>query len=70
MRFLIREKRSERGMSQSELSLKSGVSRATLWKIESNTSSDDVSVTVSTLKAIADALDVPISSLFFDHDTQ
>ena len=61
MRFKIRELREERGFTQEELAMKSGISRATLWALES----DDTKVTTTkTLMSIADALNVPPEALF------
>lgn len=70
MKLLVKEKRSEKGMSQLELAEKSGVSRATLWKLESNDNDERLSVTVATLDAIANALNVSISDLFLDKNAQ
>lgn len=62
MRFKIRELREARGLTQEELAAKSGISRATLWALES----DDTKVTTTkTLMCIADALNVPPESLFY-----
>lgn len=61
----IRELRSERHMSQEELSFKAGISPAHLGQIERATKNP----TVDTISKIAIALDVPISSLFLNNST-
>ena len=61
MKYRIRELRESIGMSQTELSRKSGVTRATIWKLESG---DDEITTTRTLTKIADALSVPVDELF------
>ena len=60
MRYRIREIRKNLGMTQDELSEKSGISRATVWKLETG---DEVTMT-KTLLAIAKALGVSVSELF------
>ena len=64
MGFRIREIRESKGMSQTELSLKSGVTRATIWRLESG--EDTVTTTTKTLFSIAEALGVTVNDLFFD----
>lgn len=62
MKFRIKALREAQGMTQEELALKSGVSRATLWALER----DDTKVTTTkTLMNIADALNVPPEALFY-----
>lgn len=61
MKYKIREMREQKGITQDELSEKSGITRATLWRLESG----EVTTT-KTLMKIADALDVSVSDLFFD----
>lgn len=58
----LREKRLDVGLSQEELSEKSGVSRATISSIENN---NCVDVKSSTLIALADALNCRVSDIFF-----
>lgn len=53
--------RREKKMSQQELSAKSGVSRAIIWRLESER---DYVTTTSTLRALAAALDVHVSKIF------
>lgn len=65
MGYRIKEIRESKGMSQTELSEKSGVSRATIWKLET----DDKAVTMtSTLQNIAAALGVSLDEIFLSKD--
>jgi transcriptional regulator with XRE-family HTH domain len=50
--------RMEKGLSQEKLALKSNISRATISKIESG---EEVEVKVSTLKALAQALECSVA---------
>ena len=61
MTFRIKEIRESKGMTQTELSEKAGVTRATIWKLETN---DEEVTTSRTLAKIADALGVTIGELF------
>lgn len=61
MEFRIKEIREGKGMTQTELSEKSGVTRTTIWKLE--TGEEEVT-TSRTLEKIAKALDVSIGELF------
>lgn len=61
MAYNIREIREKKKMTQEELSKLSGVSRTTIIKLENN---EDVETQVGTLKAIAGALEIPVSQLF------
>lgn len=63
MEYRIREFRKERHMTQDELSEKSGVSRAIISGLENGTMR---TTTTKTLIAIAKALSVKVSDLFFD----
>lgn len=54
------EFRKARGMSQMELARKSGVSRTTIWQIETN---PDYAAKKSVLEALAHALGVTVSEL-------
>ena len=56
----IKEIREEKGMSQEELAKKANVSRTTISSLESG---KDIETMVGTIKAIADALEVSVSSL-------
>ena len=57
----VKERRSELGMTQEELSEKSGVSRTIISKIESN---QKIDVKLSTLVALANALKQSVESIF------
>lgn len=61
MEFRIKEIRESKGMTQKELSEKAGITRATIWKLE--TGEEEVT-TSKTLLKIADALGVSIGELF------
>lgn len=63
MQYKVKELRVARGMTQEELSKKSGVSRQIISNLENN----DVAVTsTNTLSRIAKALDANISDIFLD----
>ena len=65
MGYKIRQIRENKGMSQTELAEKSGVSRATIWKLET----DDTAITMtSTLQKIANALGVSLDEIFLADD--
>ena len=61
MKFKIKERREELGMSQAELVNRSGLARATISLLENG---NEIDIKVSTLKALADALECKPSSLF------
>ena len=61
MLFRIREIREQAGLTQEELSIKSGVSRATIWALERG---EDKVTTTKTLLNIANALGVQLDDLF------
>lgn len=61
MQNRIREIREQKGMTQEELALKSGVSRQTISAIENET---ERSVLSKTLVAIADALGTTVDKIF------
>ncbi len=63
MGYKIKEAREARGMSQTELSEKSGVSRSTIWNLETNPNAE---TTTAVLKKIAEALDTTIAAIFFE----
>ena len=63
MAYRIRELRESKGLTQSELSEKSGVTRATLWRLETGEAEES---TTKTLFKIADALGVDVRELFSD----
>lgn len=61
MLFRIREIREQAGLTQEELSIKSGVSRATIWALERG---ENKVTTTKTLLHIANALGVQLDDLF------
>lgn len=61
MAYRIKEIRESKKMSQEELSVKSGVSRTTISKLENG---EEVETFVGTLKALANALEVSVNKLF------
>lgn len=63
MKFAIKEKREEIGISQEQLAEKADISRATLSKLETNSVDYCNS---KTLIKIADALNLPVSHLFVE----
>ena len=65
MRYKIREIREAKGMPLYMLSQKSGVSRATIWKLEKK---EDNVTSTKTLEKLADALDVKMDDLFLAND--
>ena len=62
MKYRIRELREEKGITQEELSRKSGVSRATIWALECG---ENKITTTKTLYNIASALNVDMEALFY-----
>lgn len=62
MGYKIKEARQEKRMSQEELALKSGVSRATISALENGT---ERYVMMGTLIKLANALDTTIDKIFF-----
>jgi transcriptional regulator with XRE-family HTH domain len=61
MGYRIKEIREARGMSQLELSEKTGLARATIWRLETG---EEETTTTKTLLKIADALGVTVGALF------
>lgn len=61
MKFAVKEVREKKGITQEQLAEKASVSRGTISKLETNVT--DVCST-QTLTRLADALEVPVSSLF------
>ena len=61
MKYKIREIRERVGITQEELSAKSGVSRATIWALECG---ENKVTTTKTLLNIATALGVQMDDLF------
>jgi transcriptional regulator with XRE-family HTH domain len=65
MGFKIREIRENQKMSQEELAKKSGVSRGTIWALETGRSK---MTTTKTLVKLAKALNTSIDQIFFEDD--
>lgn len=63
MKFVIKEKREEKKMSQEALAEKADISRTTLSRLETN---EDTVVNSATLSKIAKALECPVTSLFVE----
>ena len=61
MWYRIKEIRNEKGMSQEELSVKSGISRTIISGLESGTRTN---TSADTLLKIADALGVGVEEIF------
>lgn len=61
MGYRIKEIREARGMSQSELSERTGLTRTTIWRLETG---EEETTTTKTLLKIADALGVTVGALF------
>lgn len=61
MEYKIKELRERKRMSQAELSQLSGVSRATIIRIENT---DNVVINTQTLERLAKALNVSVKTLF------
>lgn len=60
----LREMRYKRMMSVTELARRSGVCRMTIWKIETKPENN---TSEKTMKALADALNMPVTDIFFIH---
>ena len=67
VQFRIREIRERVGITQEELSAKSGVSRATIWALECG---ENKVTTTKTLLNLANALGVQMDDLFFSPECQ
>lgn len=63
MGYRIREIRERRNLTQEQLAKMSGVSRTTIWSLETNCAK---STTSKTLLRIAAALGVTVDQIFFD----
>lgn len=63
----IKEYREKIGMSQSELAKISGVSRGTIWALETN---KNYATTTRTLMKISKALNTTIDNIFFAESVQ
>lgn len=58
----LKEVRIKRAVSATELSRRSGVCRATIWKIETK---PNYSTGEKVMAALAKALDTPVTEIFF-----
>ena len=67
MGYKIKEVRESLGMSKETLAEKSGVSRVTIWALETN---PEYTTTTKTLLKIATALNCTIDALFFKENVQ
>ena len=67
MGYKIRETRERIGMTQTELSERSGISRGTISALENGTLR---ATTTKTLIRIAKAMGVTVDCIFFDEDAQ
>lgn len=67
MGYNIKAIRESKGMSQEELSAKSGVSRPIISMLETGTRE---TTTTKTLLALAKALDVSVDEIFFAEDVK
>jgi transcriptional regulator with XRE-family HTH domain len=65
MHFRVKDIRKQEGLTQEELSKKSGVSRAIISSLETNS---EVITSTLTLQKIATALGRKVSDLFFEDD--
>lgn len=62
MRFSIKERREELGLSQEELSKRSGISRQTISNIENGKFND---VLTGTILSLANAMETTVDKLVF-----
>lgn len=61
--YRIKETRKMKGFTQKELSEKAGVSRTIISKLEND---EEIVTSTDTLKKIAEALNVNVSTIFLD----
>ena len=61
MKNILKEAREEKGMTISELARKAGVTRQTIYNIETN---PNAAVSSNVMESVASALDVKASSIF------
>lgn len=62
MKYKIKEYRLKAGLTQEELSSKSGVNRTTISALESG---NEINVSIKVLKKISECLKVKISDVFY-----
>lgn len=62
MRYKIKERRKQLGVTQAELAEKADVSRTIISRLESD---QEFETTTTTLKKLAEALDTTVSHLLF-----
>lgn len=65
MTFKIREQREAKGMTMTELAEKTGICRTTLYFLEHN-KDEGKAVSIAILNKIANVLEVPMNTLFFE----
>lgn len=63
----LKSLRESKGMSQEELAARAGVSRTTIWNLETNPQAD---TTTKTLLKIAAALGTSVAEIFFTEPVQ
>lgn len=63
MSYRIKELRQKLGMTQVKLAELSGISRATIWKLETD---NNAKTMTETLSKLANVLGVTVNDLFFD----
>lgn len=61
----LKEMRYKRMLTVSGLARRSGLTRATIWKIENDKAKN---VKTGTMEALAKALDMPVTKIFFTND--
>lgn len=61
LRYNLKALRESKGLTQDELATKSGISRATIWALETG---QEKITTTKTLCKLAQALDVQVSDIF------
>lgn len=67
MGYRIKQVRESKGLSQEELASKAGVSRTTIWTLETNSKAQ---TNTKTLVKIAKALDCTVGEIFFADTVQ
>lgn len=67
MGYRIKQVRESKGISRKKLASKAGVSRTTIWTLETNPKAQ---TSTKTLVNIAKALDCTVGEIFFDDTVQ